>query len=199
MTRLISRTPVDYDAVQQLLDVDDFIDYMIVNQYVGNWDWPHNNWFASRRRAEGEKWQFHTWDAEAAFQRGLSIDRVSLNQIQSSVGPSSIYRALMVLPKFQQRFADRVYQHLSDDGWLGPEANVDRLNALAEQIDRAIVGESARWGDGRADQVGTPLTRNATWVRRVQAINEQYFPERGNRLGSVLERGFVQPGRATSI
>ena len=53
LSRAIARKPLDYAAVEQLLDIDDFIDYFLVNQYVGNWDWPHNNWFASRRRVDG--------------------------------------------------------------------------------------------------------------------------------------------------
>ncbi len=182
LSRAIARTPVDFAAVEELLDIDDFIDYMIVNQYVGNWDWPHNNWFASRRRVEGAKWHFHSWDAEAAFQDGVTANRVNPNNVTSSVGPSNIYRALVNVPEFQQRYADRIYLHLFGDGALTPQANIDRLNEIAAQIDRAIVGESARWGDGRVDQVNPPLTRDSTWVPRVTSINEQYFPARGERL-----------------
>ena len=194
LSRTIGRKPVDYQAVQQLLDIDNFIDYMIVNQFVGNWDWPHNNWFASRRRVEGAKWYFHTWDAEAAFQDGVSADRVSPQNISGSVGPANIYLALIGVPEFQQRFADRVYEHLYDDGALSPQANIDRLNAIAAQIDRAIVGESARWGDGRLDQVNPPATRDSTWIPRIRELNERYFPDRNGRLVTqYLEAGLYSP------
>ncbi len=32
-----------YEAIQQLLDVENLIDYMLINFYLGNTDWPDNN------------------------------------------------------------------------------------------------------------------------------------------------------------
>ena len=64
--------PANYAAVQQKLDIDDFIDYMLVNYYAGNTDWAHNNWYASFNRVDPNgKWRFHSWDAEHVFKSGL--------------------------------------------------------------------------------------------------------------------------------
>ena len=38
-----------YQAVKSYLDVDHFIDYMLMNFYLGNVDWDYSNWFAFRR------------------------------------------------------------------------------------------------------------------------------------------------------
>ena len=38
-----------YQQLDTLLDIDNFIDYMIINQYAGNTDWDHHNWYAIRR------------------------------------------------------------------------------------------------------------------------------------------------------
>ena len=46
-------------AVQEGVFDDAFIDYMLVNQHGGNWDWPHNNWYATHHDVEGGKWYFH--------------------------------------------------------------------------------------------------------------------------------------------
>ena len=35
-----------YEAMKKLLDIDAFIDYMLINQYAGNTDWAHHNWYA---------------------------------------------------------------------------------------------------------------------------------------------------------
>ena len=53
-----------YEQLRQYLDVDSFIDYMIVNQYAGNTDWANHNWYAFRKRAAGAGFQFVSWDAE---------------------------------------------------------------------------------------------------------------------------------------
>ncbi|MBO7584588.1 MAG: CotH kinase family protein, partial [Bacteroidales bacterium] len=40
----------DMAAVEQLLDVDEFIDFMILNQYAGNTDWDYHNWYGVYNR-----------------------------------------------------------------------------------------------------------------------------------------------------
>ncbi len=180
LSRALAPSRFDYDTIKDMVDIESFIDYMIVNQYVGNWDWPHNNWYASRRRVEGAKWQFHSWDAEAAFQNGTTINRVK-GDITAAVGPSNLYLALMEVPEFQRLYADRIYKHLYGDGALTPEANAVRLREIAAQIDRAIVGESARWGDGK-DNSGRPATRDRSWIPRIDNIADSYFPARNERM-----------------
>lgn len=188
LMRTVTRDPT-FESISEVLDIDDFIDYLIVNQYVGNWDWPHNNWYASRHRAEGAKWRFHSWDAEAAFQRGVAENRV--NAIPPAVGPANVYVALREMPEFQELYANRLYEHLFNDGLLTPEANSERLRSIASQMDRAIVGESARWGDGK-DDTGRPITRD-NWTRRIDRIISGYFPARTDRLLDQFRRENLYP------
>ena len=55
-----------YAAIQEYLDIDAFIDYMILNAYVGNRDWDGHNWRAARRREPGAGYLFFPWDTEFA-------------------------------------------------------------------------------------------------------------------------------------
>ena len=187
------RSRLDYDAIKNELDIEDFIDYLMVNQFVGNWDWPHNNWYASKRNVEGGKWRFHSWDAEAAFQNGIGEDRV--NNATSAVGPAQVYLALRDVPEFQRAYADRINKHFSATGKLNAEANIARLNAIADQIDRAMVGESARWGDGRNDS-GRPILQSS-WVRRIDTINRRYFEPRIDRMYTQYDRADLYPSIAS--
>ena len=41
---------INYAEVERLLDVDNFIDYIMLNVYSNTGDWPHNNWRAARER-----------------------------------------------------------------------------------------------------------------------------------------------------
>ena len=54
-------------------------------------------------------------------------------------------------------FADHVQRHFFHDGVLTPESTAAEYRRLMDEIDRAIVGESARWGDNR---VSSPYTRD---------------------------------------
>ena len=48
-----------------LLDVDNFIHYMLINLYGGNTDWDHHNWYAYRNRIWADRgFRFICWDTE---------------------------------------------------------------------------------------------------------------------------------------
>ena len=172
--RLARRNPVDFAALEETIDMDNYIDYMILNQFGGNGDWPQNNWFASRKREDGEKWQFHSWDTEFFF---INLNENRIRTIPSQ-GPGIFYNELRNDDAFRLHFADRIHRHLFNNGALTPDANVARLNTLAEPLDRAVVGESARWGDAWMDQVDPPRTRDDDWIPRLDELREDYFPRR---------------------
>lgn len=55
----------DYDHLSDMIDVDNFIDYMVMETFVANLDWPANNvrcW-----QTEGGKWRWMFFDGDAAF------------------------------------------------------------------------------------------------------------------------------------
>ncbi len=109
--------PANYAAVEQLLDIDQFIDYMLVNYYVGNHDWALNaggkNWYATYNRVDPNgKWRFHSWDAEHVLESPFE-DRTTL------IGPgqpTEIHHLLMASPEYRLRFADRVQNHFHNGG-----------------------------------------------------------------------------------
>ena len=168
-------TPAQYDQIKQYLDVDNFIDYMILNFYGGNQDWDDHNWYAARKREAGAGFKFFSWDAERTLE--------DVNANQTGVGqadkPSFIYSRLRNYPEFRMRFADRVYEHFFNDGALTPANAAARYQALADMVDRAVVGESARWGDR---QRATPYTRDVEWVRQRDWELNTYFPVRTNNV-----------------
>ena len=57
----------EYELFSQMLDIDAFIDYMILNHYGGNGDWDNHNWYALNRRAPDGKFRFIAWDTELIF------------------------------------------------------------------------------------------------------------------------------------
>jgi len=138
-----------------LLDVDNFIDYMILHLYAGVEDWPSHNWYAARNRVDpGTGFQFFTWDQEIALDQ-LFRDRTGAS---NSNTPGELFQNLRNSSEFRLRFADRVQKHLFNDGALTTEANQARWLNRANQVEAAIIGESARWGDAREGQSVTPYT-----------------------------------------
>ena len=55
-----------YDEIKTLLDIDEYINYMAVELYVGNWDWPQNNVKGYRDQKDG-KFRFVLFDLDGAL------------------------------------------------------------------------------------------------------------------------------------
>ena len=172
-----------YIDIQQYLDIDNLIDYMIMIHYTGNVDAPvligsttaPRNFYAIRPRTEGGQYKFFLWDSEHSLSE-ISVDRTELGVGNADDTPARLYGELRSSAEFRLRFADRIQQHFFNDGALTVQSSVDRYMAIATEIDRAIVGESARWGDVRRST--RPYTRDAEWVRERDRLLEHFFPRR---------------------
>ncbi len=138
--------------VQQYLDLDSFIDYLVLNYHAGNTDWDQNNVRAMRRVNPPGKYMFFCHDAERAGMNALSTGNLSVNSITHSRGgtahrPTSIDTWLRDDPEYATRFADRVYKHLFNGGALTPENGRAQWQARVDRIRNAMKAESAKWGD----------------------------------------------------
>ncbi|MBN1421734.1 MAG: CotH kinase family protein, partial [Planctomycetes bacterium] len=128
-----------YREIQKYLDVENLIDYMILNLYGGNWDWPHHNWYLIRKREAGAGFMFFSWDAEHVIE-SVNEDR---SEADSDGSPARIHLRLRSNPEYRLLFADHVHRHLLGDGALTPEGAAGVFLARSVELDAAIVGESA--------------------------------------------------------
>jgi len=177
-----------YAAVKQYLDVPGFIDYMLINLYAGNTDWPGHNWTAARRRVSGAGFEFFSWDAEWI----LSDVNANVTGVNGADTPGILFAQLRAHPEFRQLFGDHVQRHFFNGGVLTPLAVDARWMKRATEIDRAIVGESARWGDYRQEP---PFTRNVQWLNEQSRLRTQYFPQRS----AVMVQQFRDIGLFSSL
>ncbi len=164
--------PGNYAALLAYLDQENLIDYMMVNIFAGNYDWPDQNWYAGRRREPGAGFKFFSWDAELSLD-GIKSNRVAVSAFDS---PASVYDNLRrENQEFRVAFGDHTHRHLLNGGALTPNANIARWMERAREIDRAVVGESARWGDGARE---VPYTRDNEWLVQQRWLTLAYFPAR---------------------
>ncbi len=178
-------SPAQYEAIQQYLDIDHFIDYMIVNIYGGNQDWPHNNWNATRLRQEGAGYKFFAWDAER------SLESTSTNQVNvsGSNNPAEFYAALRQNAEFRLRFADRLHRHFFNGGALTPEQNISRYSARAAVVRTGIFAEEARWGSYR-HELNNSIPRygvDSHWDAERDRLLNVYFPVRSDIVISQFQ------------
>jgi hypothetical protein len=131
-----------YAAAGAVLNLVNFIDYLLVNVYAGTGDWPHNNWRAARPRVPGGKFTFIVWDAEWAM--GNAGRNVNINNLTGELAGSSeiarLFRSLLASPEFRMRFADRVQRHLFNGGALTDARIAARYWDLRNQMAGVLPG-----------------------------------------------------------
>ena len=182
-----------YDALAEYVDIPNLINYMMLNFYGGNNDWDDHNWYSGRRQLPGAGYKFFCWDAERTLESVTGSNRTGVNQAQR---PSRLYAALRDNPEFRLQFADHAQRHLFNGGALSPGQTAARYQVLANFIDRAIVGESARWGDSKR---ATPYTRDAEWVTERDRLLNSYFPQRTGVLLGHLRGAGLYPSTGAPV
>ncbi len=173
-----------------LLDIDAFIDYMLINQYGGNTDWDHHNWYALRRHGDDSQgFRFLCWDSEIIME---SERENVLSKNNGSAFPTGIFQNLLHNDDFAHRYVRRAKELLADDGALGQASVVEVWDSLYLTISKALYAEAARWGDYRRDvhpwqSKGKLYTVDDTYMAERNRLLTQYFPYRSDYvLQSIL-------------
>lgn len=170
-----------------LLDVPNYIDYMIVNMWAGNWDWPWNNYWLGRKRTDDSTgFKCYCWDAEDIMlspRSSLTHNNIT-NPDSRDIGAP--HGSLRYNSEYQLLFADHLHRLFFNGGALTPEALIDRYAAMAGTIELAMIAESARWGDMHRSQPATV----ELWYAMRDEILETYLPQRSSLvLGQFRSAG----------
>ncbi len=173
----------------KLLDVENYIDYMLINYYIGNNDWDANNWSVGRNRITNDKgFNFFCWDAEN------SMVLLTENKIITGTAgnPTAFMQYLKKNADFKVIIADRIKKLMIDAGGaLTPAENIKRYNKLADEVEQAMICESARWSDWYAPY--NPYTLNDHWLPRKADLIANYFPQRTDVLLAQLKTAGLYP------
>ena len=157
-------------SLEPLIDVDSLIDYMLAGIYNAVDDSPpsfgtQNNWSAIRSRKGDFGFRFfaHDWEISMYDQTGQD-NRVgeppTSNPFNENFGGSGsldiaqtngwhFWQAMRFNAEFRLRVADHVQKHFFDGGVLTQGNAIARWRNFMDEIDEAVIGESARWGDAR--------------------------------------------------
>ncbi|MDA7510680.1 lamin tail domain-containing protein [bacterium] len=140
--------PENYAEAVRQVDVESFIDYIILNVYVGMDDWPDNNWRAARERVPEAKWGFYIWDAERSFGNGLNHfhpnadplywDILNQGSLRGRSDIARLFQSLLKSPDFRLHFSDRVNHHFFSDGALTEDRIGMRHSILVEAVKSVI-------------------------------------------------------------
>ena len=186
---------------ENLVDVSNLIDYLLIILYGGNLDAPisnflsnnrPNNFYGLRDRTGRDGFRFFVHDAEHTL---LNVNQSRIGPYpagDSSVlysNPQWVWQRLQANAEFRLRVADHVHRHFLNGGVLTAPRVIELFERRISQLDRAVVGESARWGDAKR---ATPFTR-ADWLNAVNQVRNNYLPQRSDIVFNQLRNAGLYP------
>lgn len=144
------------EAIQEWMDTDNYIDYLIAQLFVQNTDWPGRNALFWRNRGAAVpgvpetdgRWRWVIFDTDLAYvdaaentlRRALQTGRTEWPNPDWS---TFLFRRLLTNPEFTEAFLNRFTTLLYTD------LRVDRVRAIirerAEAIELAMPAHAARW------------------------------------------------------
>jgi hypothetical protein len=170
----------NYEEVKQYLDVEKFIDYLMITWMTGMVDWPANNYYGGNRNVPPGPFNYYAWDGEWSWDTqtdcgscppndGAWVHPLFRNDKSGGVAITRLWHSLRVNPEFMQLFVDRVNLQCFNNGPLSDTASRARWATINQYIGTAIIAESARWGDGLED--GRTRTKNDDWIPEVSRLD----------------------------
>jgi hypothetical protein len=174
--------------IQKYLDLPAFIDYMILNFYLGNYDWAHQNYYAASNMVLGTGYRFFTWDAEHVMR--YSNVNYNATKKNDSGGPTEIHTLLKTNSDYRMMFADAFYKHAFNNGALSIDNFENEFMYRKNELDLAIILESARWGDYRESKDNVTYTRDDYWIPEVNKVITEYIPNRRDIVIEQLQKSY---------
>ncbi len=187
------RDPDVFARAGEIVDIANYTDYMLLNIWAQNHDWPHNNWYAGRASTPDGKWIFMSWDAEFGVGRipGGYTSNTFTHALGRSDVPLGLILSRLVRNESYQRYLLARLDELLDTA-LSPENVLDRLHKLTTDV-RLDIAEEALLP---APSGRFPLT---TWENNIRQMES--FAR--NRPTAVRQHVFAYSGikipRATRV
>ncbi|MCC5844288.1 MAG: CotH kinase family protein [Verrucomicrobia bacterium] len=137
----------NYEMVSEMMDVDNFIDYIVHSTYTGKRDWPGQNEAWWRARKEGAKWRWIQFDMDHGLGTFWSFPEHSMiEQVvngRGSRGPHPVLVALLENDKFKKQFVLRYTDWMNSYLSLAREKSV--FQALSDELYPYVAEHEARW------------------------------------------------------
>ncbi|MCP4454662.1 MAG: hypothetical protein GY809_24650, partial [Planctomycetes bacterium] len=182
---------VPLEGVTPLLDLDNYVDYLIVNLWTGHWDWPWKNWWAARDTSDQSTgFKFYIWNSENSM--GQSRDRSPLDKnalFNDFSGAGLVHRYLLSNEEYRVRFSDRVQRLCFAQGPLTDAALKGLYGGLADRIESAVIAESARWGDMHHSEPGV----QQDWLAERDWMLDAYLSVRTNVVLNQFRHAGLYP------
>ena len=104
----------NYNTLSEMIDINSYVDYIIIQTYICNIDWPINNvkWWRDKTSINHTKWRWVIFDTDRAFDK-RNINKVWIGDLYGNYYNESkkdgfyIFNNLIKNSQFKELFLDR--------------------------------------------------------------------------------------------
>lgn len=145
------RSNTIYEQLKNKIDVQSYMQVLMTNIFVGNYDWPHNNIRMWKKNDNG-KWRWILFDTDFGFNlfipdlhnfNSLTYALGENNAIPTTSWATQLFKRLVDNDNFRDEFIDRFTVHLSS---TFKQQRIDHIiDSLAAKIRPEINFHKQRW------------------------------------------------------
>ncbi len=174
------------DAIGDYIDVESYIDYHIVQLFLANYDWPHNNIDFWRTNDANSRWRWIFYDLDASF-RKYDLDNITTyfrehdDRVDRAEWAYTTMRQLMVIPAFRERFHHRFYELMQS--LLTTDNLLREIEAIRTQIEPYVDDYVYRW------RIPSTITE---WGENVKSL-ETFARLRPAEVHRILKKNLNKP------
>lgn len=195
-----SKEDITYGKIAEKIDVDEFINLLILEAYFGNIDFPDNNIVMWKEQKEGAKWRWIAKDLDMGwhyrfdrtpgagffhmnfFDIYLAIDSTSGNWEEMEFS-TRLMRRLAKKEQFKEKLIDRFTIYMGD--FLNQKYIVKTLDSLAKNIEYEFPYTYDKYADYRVNDY-------ADWYEEIEIMRN--FPLTRNIMNTHALKNFYQLG-----
>ena len=146
-----------YDELSDRMNIDGFIDHVVMTLYCANTSWGHNREWWRPRGGDG-KWQWLIVDVD----RGFNPSNVNNNLLDNLLRDYLLFQYLMVSERFRDRFLQRAAAHFNNTFLT------ERVERIVDSLSNTITDEMPRHIDRWGSQGG--ISSMTSWENETEAI-----------------------------
>ncbi len=148
--KIMTNKNVTYEDLESLIDMDEFLNYFIIETYFGNADFPDNNIVMWREQKKDAKWRWILKDLDISMDyrtiRNGAIFLYSINFFEQILAvnpedenfkkmdfPTKLMRVLVNMEPFRERFIEQFSVNMGD--FLHPRYIIHHIDSLTQRIE----------------------------------------------------------------
>jgi hypothetical protein len=189
---------INYDYIKTKVDINEFTNYLILEQFIGNGDWPYQNIKSWKSKTPNSKWRWILYDTDAAFQHKkesihimndifLDFDKYAVEILKKPTENlfSCLYKNLLKNEDFKNTYLSKF--NILLDSTFSSKSLKSLYFPIKENLEPEIKRNTLKWQSYY-------LIKNDEWEDAKESINalEDYIEYRAIALKIQLNNYFNQ-------